>query len=149
MARGFISSFSLLLRAQFDQLQIKFRSQGKHLPFSKERLIHNLWSIWDHAFIQPNTNNDLQIVEHIGFFVLFFAWSVILLCCHLVVSDSFVTPRLLFPWVFPRQEYWSGLPFPSPGDFPILGIEPRSPELTGGFFTTEVPGKPLRYYKGC
>ena len=30
---------------------------------------------------------------------------------------------------FPRQEYWSGLPFPSPGDLPDLGIEPGSPEL--------------------
>ena len=30
---------------------------------------------------------------------------------------------------FPRQEYWSGLPFPSPGDLPNPGIEPRSPAL--------------------
>ena len=36
---------------------------------------------------------------------------------------------------FPRQEYWSGLPFPSPGDLPDPGIEPTSPALTGGFFT--------------
>ena len=37
---------------------------------------------------------------------------------------------------FPRQEYWSGLPGPSPG------VEPVSPALAGGFFTTELPGKP-------
>ena len=40
---------------------------------------------------------------------------------------------------FPRQEYWSGLPFPPPGDLPDLGIEPMSlisPALAGGFFTT-------------
>jgi len=42
---------------------------------------------------------------------------------------------------FPRQEYWSGLPFPSPGDLPDLGIKPRSPALAGGFFTAEQPGK--------
>ena len=42
----------------------------------------------------------------------------------------------------PRQEYWSGLPFPSPGDLPNPGIEPVSPALAGGFFTTEPPGKP-------
>ena len=36
---------------------------------------------------------------------------------------------------FSRQEYWSGLPFPSPVDLPSPGIEPRSPALTGGFFT--------------
>ena len=39
---------------------------------------------------------------------------------------------------FSRQEYWSGLPFPPPGDLP----EPASPALAGGFFTTEPPGKP-------
>jgi len=43
---------------------------------------------------------------------------------------------------FPRQEYWSGLSFPSPGDLPHTGIEPASPALAGGFFTTEPPGKP-------
>ena len=40
---------------------------------------------------------------------------------------------------FPRQEYWSGLPFPSPGDLPDSGIEPVSPALAGGFFTTVPP----------
>ena len=37
---------------------------------------------------------------------------------------------------FLRQEYWSGLPFPSAGDFPKPGIEPESPALAGRFFTT-------------
>ena len=44
---------------------------------------------------------------------------------------------------FPRQEYWCELPFPSPGNLPDPGIEPVSPALTGRFFTTEPPGKPL------
>ena len=39
---------------------------------------------------------------------------------------------------FLRQEYWNGLPFPSPGDLSDPEIEPASPELAGGFFTTEV-----------
>ena len=42
---------------------------------------------------------------------------------------------------FPRQEYWSGLPFPPPGDLPDPGIEPAS-ALAGGFFTTEPLGRP-------
>ena len=42
---------------------------------------------------------------------------------------------------FSRQEYWSGLPFPPPGDLPNSEIEPESPVLAGGFFTTEPPGK--------
>ena len=43
---------------------------------------------------------------------------------------------------FPRQEYQSGLPFPSPGHLPDPGIEPASPTLAGGFFTAEPPRKP-------
>ena len=38
---------------------------------------------------------------------------------------------------FSRQKYWSGLPFPPPGDLPDPGIEPASPAVAGGFFTTE------------
>ena len=44
---------------------------------------------------------------------------------------------------FPRQEYWSGLPFPPPGELPDPGIQATSPELAGGFFTTEPPRKPM------
>ena len=44
---------------------------------------------------------------------------------------------------FSGKEYWSGLPFPSPGDHPDPGIEPTSPALAGGFFTTELRGKLL------
>ena len=47
---------------------------------------------------------------------------------------------------FPRQEYWNGLPFPSSADLPHSEIEPTSPALAGGFFTTEPPGKPMVFY---
>ena len=43
----------------------------------------------------------------------------------------------------PKQEYWSGLPFPSPGYLPHLRTEPMSPALAAVFFTVELPGKPL------
>ena len=43
---------------------------------------------------------------------------------------------------FSRPEYWSGLPCPPPRDRPSPGIEPESPALAGGFFTTEPPEKP-------
>ena len=43
---------------------------------------------------------------------------------------------------FSRQEHWSGLPFPPPGDLPHPGIAPAFPALAGGFFTTEPPVKP-------
>ena len=45
---------------------------------------------------------------------------------------------------FPRQEYWSGLPFPLPGDLPDPKIKPTSLALAGGFFTAEPPGKPQK-----
>ena len=48
---------------------------------------------------------------------------------------------------FSRQEFWSGLPFPSPGDLPDSGIKPMSPALVGGFFTIEPPGKPITGFK--
>ena len=44
---------------------------------------------------------------------------------------------------FPRQEYWSGLPFPSPRDLPDPGIEPRSPALQADALPSDPPGKPI------
>ena len=62
-------------------------------------------------------------------------------------------PTLCDPWTvahqappsmgFSRQEYWIGLPFPSPGDLPDPGIEPRSPTLQADALTSAPPGKPL------
>ena len=68
-----------------------------------------------------------------------------------VVSDSFVIPWTVahqtpLSTEFSRQEYWSGLPFPSPGNIPDTGVEPESlssSALAGRFFTTEPPRKPL------
>ena len=44
---------------------------------------------------------------------------------------------------FSRQECWSGLPFPSPGDLPDPGIEPGSPALRADALPSEPPGKPI------
>ena len=63
---------------------------------------------------------------------------------QLVVSDS-VAHQGPLSMEFSRQEYWSGLLFPTPGDLPDPGVELLplvSLELAGGFFTTEPPGKP-------
>ena len=45
---------------------------------------------------------------------------------------------------FSRQEFCSGLPFPSPGDLPVPGIEPGSPTLEADALTSEPPGKPKK-----
>ena len=59
------------------------------------------------------------------------------------MSDSFATPWTVADHTlsaeFPRQEYWSGLPFPSPEGLPDPGIKLASPALAGGFFTTKPP----------
>ena len=55
-------------------------------------------------------------------------------------TEAYQTPLSMG---FSRQEYWSGLPFPSPGDLPDPGIEPRSPTLQADTLTSEPPGKPL------
>ena len=75
--------------------------------------------------------------------------SIALWVCVLnrsVMSDSAtpwtITPQAYRSMEFPRQEDWSGLPFPIPGDLPDPGIEPISPVLVGVFFTTEPWGKP-------
>jgi len=52
--------------------------------------------------------------------------------------------RLLCSWGSSRQEYWSGLPCPPPGDPPNPGIEPRSPILQVNSLPSEPPGKPKR-----
>ena len=50
---------------------------------------------------------------------------------------------------FSRQEYWSGLPIPFPGDLPDLGIEPRSPALQVDSLLTEPPGYTSLFNKEC
>ena len=54
-----------------------------------------------------------------------------------------VAHQALLSMGFPRQEYWSELPFLSTGDLPDLAIEGESPALTGRFFTAEPLGKPM------
>ena len=60
--------------------------------------------------------------------------------CDPVVAKS-VARQTPLSMGFPRQEYWSGLPFPSPGDLPNPGIEPGSPILQADGLPTEPPGK--------
>ena len=72
--------------------------------------------------------SSVQLLSRVRLFVT--PWTV---ACQAPVSME-----------FPRQEYWRGLPFPSPGDLSDPGVELLSLALTGRFFTTEPPGKPLQ-----
>ena len=75
-------------------------------------------------------------------------------CCSIFIVKSLSRVRLFATlWTvahqapqsmgFSRQEYWSGLPFPSPGDLSDPGIEPRSPALRADTLTSEPRGKPI------
>ena len=84
-----------------------------------------------HCTMPDSTKFVLRCFSHIGFFVI--PWTV---ACQAPLSMG-----------FPRSEYWSGSPFPPPGDLPNPGFElltPVAPALAGRFFTTELPGKPLK-----
>ena len=66
------------------------------------------------------------------------------MCPTLFETPWTVAHRAPLSMGFPRQESWSGLPFPSPGDLPNPGVEPASPiQLACGFVASEPAGKPL------
>ena len=71
-------------------------------------------------------------------------------CVQLYVTPWTVAHQVPLPMGFSRQDYWSRLPFPSPGDLPNPGIKtmsPVAPAQAGRFFTTEPPGKPRRFLR--
>ena len=78
--------------------------------------------------------------------------SCVLSHVQLFVTSLTVAHQAPLSMGFSKQEYFSGLPFPPPGDLPDPGTEPTSPEspaLAGEFFTTEQPGKSVRSGNGA
>ena len=93
-----------------------------------------------------NTKVFLKLKEHklqaINLCIYLFSVS------HSVMFDSAI-PWTVAHWAplskeFSMQEYWSGLPFLSPGDLSDTGVEPRSPTLQSDSLLSEPPGKPER-----
>ena len=81
----------------------------------------------------------------------YYLTQVLLLFGLYAMSNSFMIPWTVacqapLSMGFSRQEYWSRLPFPTPEDFHKQGNKPKSPELAGGFFTAETPGKPPPWF---
>ena len=74
---------------------------------------------------------------HMSVVVLYWVGQSCLTLCNPIDWPA----RLLCPWGFSQQEYWSRLPFPPPGDLPSPGIEPMTSALAGGFFTTSHLGR--------
>ena len=67
-------------------------------------------------------------------------------CVQLFKTPWTISYQAPLSMEFSRQEYWSGLPFPSPRDLPSAGIKPGSPALQTGALPSEPPGKP-KFYK--
>ena len=94
-----------------------------------------------HPGFKPSQHGRLK-----GALVTFTYKSESVSCSVMSASDSLQPhgqkpTKLLCPWGFSSQEYWSGLRFPPPGDLPDPGIEPRSPALQTDL--SEPPGKPI------
>ena len=115
-----------------DVAKIKIKNKFKQSPLKNPFKNHNeeqykiCMSVCVCIYMLVNTHTHTHIYIHIDSSAL---------------SSSFVTPctvafQTSLPMEFPRQDYWSGLPFPSPEDLPDPGIEPVSLVLAGRFFTT-------------
>ena len=91
--------------------------------------VNKMWHMWNIIWIQQRVKSltcatiDVSVLSHVWFFLTL--WTV--------ARQAPLCMR------FSRQEYWSGLPFPTPGDLPYLKMEPKSlisPALAGRFFMT-------------
>ena len=98
------------------------------------------------AFFSPNLRSvePPQVLADCSFmFSIIHACMCVLSRVRLFMTPGTVAHQAFLSMGFSRQEYWSGLPFPSPGDLPNPGIKPTSPALAGRFLTPVPPAKPL------
>ena len=113
---------------------------------SQVRLFATPWTIGHQASLSINNSQNLlklMLIESV------MPSNYLILCRPLLLLPSvfpsirvFSSESVLSSMGFSRQEYWSGLPFPSPGGLPDPGIEPRSPALQSDALPSEPPGKP-------
>ena len=153
--QSFIFSLNFLFAPLFWNLRITFICSCVHVYVSERERERDL-TCWTLASI-CQLWESFHIISLVTFSTLlpFFFNSKLdggLAVPVLLISSSVVCNTFETPWTvayqaplsmgFSKQEYWSGLPFPSLGDLPGPGIEPMSPALTSMFFTTESPGNP-------
>ena len=136
--KTFVGKVMSLLLNMLSRLVITFLPRSKHLWIS--------WLQSPSAVILEPPQNKLWHCFHC--FPIYFPLKVKSLSCFWLFATPWTIAYQAPPSVgFSRQEYWSGLPFPSPGDLPNTGIEPGSPALQADALPSEPPGKPLLVYK--
>ena len=117
----------------------------------KNFMVWNMLYYWKlHIFYSGGNFTELDVATSWGQLFSLLKFYVCVCMLWLFETTWTVVYQAPLSMGFSRQEYWSGLPFPSPGDLPDPGIEPMSltcPALAGGFFTTEPPGRPLWRWK--
>ena len=103
----------------------------------------NLWEWNLHSLHLTNSEAGLSRFSDLPKFIWVSTWKVkvkSLSRVQLFATPWTVAHQAPLSMGFSRQEYWSGLPFPSPGGLPDPGIEPRSPALEADALTSETPG---------
>ena len=138
----------LLLQAHLGSL-----TPGSALPFSSLTRPHLLLLHYQcicsrmalkcslcHTLLTPHTHTNICLLNLYSSL----ACSLVLMLSHvqLFATPSTVAYQCPLSMGCSRQEYWSGLPFPPPGNLPNPGTEPTSLASAAGFSTTEPPGKP-------
>ena len=120
----------LKIRGVYEYLSLSTgKSVSEYLKFCTFASVHFRWKVPFQCRGGLSSRNLVIAVQSLS-------------CVQVFATPQAAARQAPLSMGFPKQEYWSGLPFSSPGDLPDPGIEPVSPALAGGFFTSEPPGKP-------
>ena len=141
--RFFSTSWTVACQAPHGEF-LPWHSPGKNTGVGCHFLIQEIFPTQGLNLVFLHCRQILYLLSHQG--------SPQNCVSHSVMSDSLrphgtVAHQAPLSMGFSGQEYWSGLPFPSPGDLPNRGIKPRSPALQADALSSEPPGKPQRKYK--
>ena len=126
--------------------------QGIHLQTYKQLVQPNIknkynprkkWAKdWNGYFSKEGLQIAVRCMERCSASLIILSLSLVAKSCPTLATTWTVACQASLSMGFSRQEYWGGLPFPSPGDLPHPGIEPRSPALQVDSLPAEPPGKP-------
>ena len=133
--------------------ETQVQSLGQEDPLEKEIATHSSTVAWKIPWMEePGRLQSMSLKESDRTDRLYFLFSALVSkllkvsevaqSCMILCYPMDCSYQAPLSMGFFRREYWSGLPFPSPGDLPDPGIEPRSPTLRADALPSEPPGKP-------